>query len=145
MNMQAKRITTITVGLLMAGLATWKGPSVAGAVGGAIVALCVLVGTLHVLPAKYDGALVAVEDAVEKPSTRIPPLPLLMLCALALVVLFACTARETAKTAYEVQSEACRQAYDDQVHQMACLEYVRNRWTEAGAPPAAVIEDGGSQ
>lgn len=63
----------------------------------------------------------------------------------------ACTKREEAKDAYTVQSKACLVAYDDAAHQKSCLEYVRNRWTEAGAPPAAVnsglaapITDGGS-
>jgi hypothetical protein len=53
----------------------------------------------------------------------------------------ACSARETAKDAYRVQSEACLQAYDDSQHQKDCLEYVRQRWTEAGAP----APDGGSR
>lgn len=66
MNMQQKRVLTVVVGLLMAGLATWKGPTVAGVVAGALTAICVLVGTLHVLPAKYEGALVVIEDAVDK-------------------------------------------------------------------------------
>ncbi len=49
----------------------------------------------------------------------------------------ACTARETAKDAYTVQQKACEQAYDEPAKQRECVEYVRNRWTEAGAPPAA--------
>lgn len=51
-------------------------------------------------------------------------------------VAIGCTARETAKDAYTVQSKACLVAYDTRPMQTACLEYVRNRWTEAGAPPA---------
>ncbi len=49
----------------------------------------------------------------------------------------ACSARETAKDAYTVQQKACEQAYDEPAKQRECVEYVRNRWTEAGAPPAA--------
>ena len=65
------------------------------------------------------------------------------------VALLACTARDTARTAYEVQSKACLVAYDDGAHQKSCLEYVRSRWTEAGAPVAVVLDagsivDGGS-
>ncbi len=59
------------------------------------------------------------------------------------VAIVACTAREAAKDAYTVQSKACLVAYDDGPHQRDCLAYVRARWTEAGAPAAAVI-DGGS-
>ena len=55
----------------------------------------------------------------------------------------ACTAREAAKTGYEVKSQACIQAYDDRAHQLACLDYVRAQYDEAGAPPAANL-DGGS-
>ncbi len=61
-----------------------------------------------------------------------------------LVAFTACTARETAKDAYTVQSKACLVAYDDSTHQRDCLAYVRNKWTEAGAPPAAAVIDGGS-
>lgn len=53
------------------------------------------------------------------------------------IMVAACTARETAKDAYTVQSKACLAAYDDAAHQKSCLEYVRARWTEAGAPAAA--------
>ncbi len=49
---------------------------------------------------------------------------------------YGCTARETAKDAYTVQQKACEQAYDEPAKQRECVEYVRNRWTEAGAPPA---------
>jgi hypothetical protein len=59
------------------------------------------------------------------------------------VALCSCSARETAKDAYTLQSNACLVAYDDGAHQKECLEYVRNRYTEAGAPPAAQL-DGGS-
>jgi hypothetical protein len=59
------------------------------------------------------------------------------------LLLIACTKREEAKDAYTIQSKACLVAYDDADHQKSCLEYVRNRWTEAGAPPAAQL-DGGS-
>lgn len=55
----------------------------------------------------------------------------------------ACTARQAAKTGYEAASQACLVAYDDAAHQKDCLSYVRNRYTEAGAPPAAQL-DGGS-
>lgn len=60
------------------------------------------------------------------------------------LLLVACTARETAKDAYTVQSKACVQIYEaDAPAQRSCLEYVRNKWTKAGAPPAAIL-DGGS-
>lgn len=50
----------------------------------------------------------------------------------------ACAARETAKDAYSVQQKACVVAFDGlPAKQRECVEYVRNRWTEAGAPPAA--------
>lgn len=62
----------------------------------------------------------------------------------ALGAIVACTARETAKDAYTVQSHACLVAYDTRPMQVACLEYVRNKWNKAGAPPAADL-DGGSQ
>lgn len=64
------------------------------------------------------------------------------LVCVALLVL-SCTKREESKDAYTIQSNACLQAYDDAAHQKSCLEFVRNRWTEAGAPPAAQL-DGGS-
>ncbi len=69
-------------------------------------------------------------------------LTILGLCAWAGLIVVACTARDTARSAYEVQSQACLMAYDDPAHQRACLEYVRNRWTEAGAPPAVVGDSG---
>lgn len=59
-----------------------------------------------------------------------------------LCILDACTARETAKDAYTVQSKACLVAYDTRPMQVACLEYVRNKWNKAGAPAADL--DGGS-
>jgi len=66
--------------------------------------------------------------------------------ALALVgvmgAVMGCTAREAAKTGYEAASQACIVAYDDAAHQKDCLTYVRNRYTEAGAPPAAVGDAG---
>ncbi len=56
----------------------------------------------------------------------------------------ACTARQAAKSGYEAASEACITAYQgDGAGQRSCLEYVRNKYTEAGAPPAAQL-DGGS-
>lgn len=54
----------------------------------------------------------------------------------------ACTARETAKDAYSVESRACLVGYTTRAQQIQCLTDVRDRWTEAGAPLAAV--DGGS-
>jgi hypothetical protein len=62
---------------------------------------------------------------------------------LVLLPVLACAARETAKDAYTLQSNACLVAYTDRAHQVACLDDVRARWTEAGAPPAAAL-DGGS-
>jgi hypothetical protein len=59
-----------------------------------------------------------------------------------LISVDACTARDVAKDAYTVQTKACLVAYDDAPHQRACVEYVRNRWTEAGAPPATVGDAG---
>ena len=56
------------------------------------------------------------------------------------LALAACTARETAKDAYTVQSHACLVAYDTKADQEACLAKVRAKWTEAGAPAA----DGGA-
>lgn len=61
----------------------------------------------------------------------------------AILILIACTKQEEAKDAYTIQTHACLVAYDTRPMQIACLEYVRNRWTEAGAPPAAIL-DGGS-
>lgn len=66
-----------------------------------------------------------------------------LLCAAPLAIIQACTDRQAAKTGYDVQSRACLVAYDVPAKQRECVEYVRNRWTEAGAPPAAVL-DGGS-
>ena len=57
-------------------------------------------------------------------------------------VSIACTQRETAKTEYEYQSKGCLAIYTSSAEQKSCLDYVRNKWTKAGAPPAAV--DGGS-
>lgn len=59
--------------------------------------------------------------------------------ALALV---ACSARETAKDAYTVQSHACLVAFDTKADQEACLSKVRAKWTEAGAPPASTTDGG---
>lgn len=71
------------------------------------------------------------------------PLIAALLCApVVLGPVYACTKQQEAKDAYWIQSHACLQAYDDAPHQKDCLEYVRNRWTEAGAPLAAT--DGGS-
>lgn len=57
---------------------------------------------------------------------------------------YACTAREGAKDAYVVQSEACIRAYQgDATKQRSCLDYVRGKWDDAGAPKAAV--DGGGE
>lgn len=54
----------------------------------------------------------------------------------------ACSARQTAKTEYDLQSEACISIYSgDGAAQKSCLEYVRAKWTKAGAPAA----DGGDQ
>lgn len=64
-------------------------------------------------------------------------------CVFCFLVVCSCTKREEAKDAYTIQSKACLVAYDDTDHQKSCLEYVRNRWTEAGAPPAMQL-DGGS-
>jgi len=75
-------------------------------------------------------------------ATKIVTGTMLVLFAFALLVA-ACTTRQEAKNAYLVQSQACFVAYDDPPHQKLCVEYVRNRWTEAGAPPAADL-DGGS-
>jgi len=61
---------------------------------------------------------------------------------LMLVALAACSARETAKDAYTVQSHACLVAFDTKADREACLAKVRAKWTEAGAPPAAT--DGGA-
>jgi hypothetical protein len=56
----------------------------------------------------------------------------------------ACTARETAKSEYELQSKSCVNIYDGNAPaQKSCLEYVRNKWNAAGARPAAT--DGGDQ
>lgn len=59
-----------------------------------------------------------------------------------LLLLIACTKQEEAKDAYSIQSHACLVAYDTRPMQIACLEYVRNKWTEAGAPPAATGDAG---
>ncbi len=57
---------------------------------------------------------------------------------------YGCTARQAAKTGYDAASEACITAYQGNgAGQRSCLEYVRNKYTEAGAPPAARL-DGGS-
>lgn len=67
-----------------------------------------------------------------------------VLIGVGLVAFTACTARETAKDAYTVQLKACEVAYGgDLAGERGCIAYVRNKWTEAGAPAAAVI-DGGS-
>jgi hypothetical protein len=59
----------------------------------------------------------------------------------ALIFMLGCSARETAKDAYDLQSHACIVAFDgDSTKQKDCVDYVRNKWTEAGAPTA----DGGS-
>lgn len=56
------------------------------------------------------------------------------------LTLSACTARETAKDAYSLQSRACLVAFTTNADQEDCLAKVRARWTEAGAP----LADGGS-
>lgn len=61
------------------------------------------------------------------------------------VLVTGCTARETAKDAYTAQSEACVSIYSgDASAQRSCLDYVRAKWTEAGAPAAAQL-DGGAE
>ena len=60
------------------------------------------------------------------------------------LVLMACTARETAKDAYYVQSHACLVAFTTKADQTECLAKVRGNWSEAGAPPAAAL-DGGAE
>lgn len=58
------------------------------------------------------------------------------LLALALA-LAACSARQVAKTEYDIQSEGCIKIYSgDGAAQRSCLEYVRAKWTKAGAPAA---------
>lgn len=58
--------------------------------------------------------------------------------------LYACTARQTAKTEYEAQSQACVDIYKgDAAGQKSCLDYVRAKWNAAGAPAAAT--DGGKE
>lgn len=58
------------------------------------------------------------------------------------VAVVACTAREIAKDAYTIQSESCISIYSGNgAAQKSCLEYVRAKWTKAGAPAA----DGGDQ
>lgn len=57
------------------------------------------------------------------------------------VAVVACTARQVAHTEYDVQSESCVRIYKgDAAAQRSCLDYVRAKWTKAGAPAA----DGGS-
>lgn len=65
-----------------------------------------------------------------------------LLCSAPLAIIQACTDRQAAKTGYDAQSRACLVAYDVQAKQRECVEYVRNRWTEAGAPPAATGDAG---
>jgi len=61
-----------------------------------------------------------------------------------LAMIDGCTARQVARTEYEVQSESCVRIYKgDAAVQKSCLEYVRAKWTKAGAPPA--VTDGGDQ
>lgn len=68
----------------------------------------------------------------------------LLMVPVVLGPVYACSARQTAKTEYEVQSESCIKIYDGNgAAEKSCLEYVRNKWNAAGAPPAAV--DGGVQ
>ncbi len=68
----------------------------------------------------------------------------LLLVPVVLGPVYACTARETAKDAYTVQTHACVQIYEgDTAAQRSCLDYVRKKWDTAGAKPAAT--DGGVQ
>jgi hypothetical protein len=66
MNMQAKRIINILVGLGVSGLTAWKGPEVTGAVIGAIMAAVTLIGTLHIIPQGAEEYQEDLEDAVKK-------------------------------------------------------------------------------
>lgn len=53
------------------------------------------------------------------------------------VAVVACTARQVARTEYDVQSESCIRIYEGNgAAQRSCLEYVRAKWTKAGAPAA---------
>lgn len=143
MSMQAKRVLTVAIGLLMAGLTTWKGPSVAGAVAGVITAICILVGTLHVLPAKYEPTIQIVEDAVEKKAPTVPPLPLLVF-ALLLLLVAGCPSSTVPNAEYAGQLKACDDTSSTRAEDDACKQRVRDAWNEAGAPPAAVL-DGGAE
>jgi hypothetical protein len=55
-----------------------------------------------------------------------------------------CSKQETAKDAYYIESQNCITANSSAAMQLSCLNAVRAAWTEAGAPPAAVL-DGGIQ
>jgi len=109
------------------------------AVGGLILAISRVVRGNIAAPAPVDDA----PPAPKPPS--VPPIVggLLFVLAVLAALISACTKQEEAKDAYSLASHACLQAYDDGAHQRDCLEYVRNRYTEAGAPPAAQL-DGGS-
>lgn len=67
----------------------------------------------------------------------------LLMVPVVLGPVWACSARETAKDAYSIQSHACVVAFDgNPPKQRECVEYVRARWSQLGAPPAAVGDAG---
>lgn len=62
------------------------------------------------------------------------------------VVMLACTKRQTSKTEYGAQVQACVEVSHSRDDFEACFKNVEFKWDEAGAPPALVMpKDGGDQ
>lgn len=63
--MTSKTITTLVVGIAALIITAWKGPGAWSAVSSAVVTLCLLVGTLSILPAKDKKYIEDLEAAVK--------------------------------------------------------------------------------
>lgn len=100
----------------------------------------------HADDVKLVDSAIALAIGIQLPPFRFSADALTKLVGSALLTLLvvACTSRQVAKTEYEMQSESCVKIYDGNgAAQKSCLDYVRNKWTAAGAKLAAT--DGGDQ
>lgn len=64
--MNIKNLIFTIAALAFAALSAWKGPTVAGAIAGALVALCVLALSLHVVPPGAQEYIEDLEEALQK-------------------------------------------------------------------------------